>query len=178
MFPSFHPLLLHCAGNFAKHKSILWKLQLKSHHLPPLTGLYSTLNGIKYFIVTCTVIDTELWLCLDKNFMKCFIPDWFFNILQIHSVFSEVIHSVLLCTTKMKINWLFLTRPIFMSVLSSHHACAGGHKGKKAVPAKSVPVTQIALNTSLRAFFFWKARKVFWRLIHLFICLYGLVCVL
>lgn len=68
MFASFHPLLLHCAGNFAKHRSILWKLHLMSH-LPPLTGLYSTLNGIKYFIITSPVIDTELWLCLDKNFV-------------------------------------------------------------------------------------------------------------
>ncbi len=97
MFPSFHPLLLPGTGNFTLHKSILWELHLKSHHLPTLTGLYSTLNGIKYFIVTCTVIDTELWLCLDKNLIQCFMPDCLFNILQINSAFSDLLQCVPLC---------------------------------------------------------------------------------
>lgn len=94
MFPSFHPLLLPCAGNFPMHKSILREPHLKSHHLPTLTGPYSTLNGIKYFIVTCTVIDTEVWLCLDKNVIQCFMPDCLFNILRIHPIFSDLLHSL------------------------------------------------------------------------------------
>lgn len=185
MFPPFHPLLLHCAGNFAKHKSILWKLHLKSHHLPPLTGLYSTLNGNKYFIVTCTVIDTQLWLCLDKIFMKCLIPDWVFNILQIHSLFSEVAgETVCYCSlTATNRNWMFLTSPIFMSLLSSHADVFSTIYTLQRFCVKNVALAigthmQIAHNMPRWALVFQEARKVLWQCGHLFICLYGLDCVL
>lgn len=32
---------------------------------PNLSGLYSTLIGVKYFIATCAVIDSERWFCVD-----------------------------------------------------------------------------------------------------------------
>lgn len=62
MFLSFHPLLLPSTGNFLMHESIVCELQLKSHHLPLLKGLYSKLNVFKYFTITSAVTDNELWL--------------------------------------------------------------------------------------------------------------------
>lgn len=37
---------------------------------PNLSGLYSTLIGVKYFIATCAVIDSELWFCVDNIFFS------------------------------------------------------------------------------------------------------------
>lgn len=96
MFLSFYPLLLPCTGNILMHKTILWELHFESHHLPSLTGFYLTLSCIKYFIVSCTVIDTELWLCPRKILRQRFMPGWLFDILQFDSVFSDRLHFVVL----------------------------------------------------------------------------------
>lgn len=93
----FHPFIHYCYTApriFPLHKNILRELHLKSHHLAVLTGLYTTLNCIKYFIVTCTVIDTELWLCLDKSFIQCLMPGYLFSVVQIHSIYSDLFHCV------------------------------------------------------------------------------------
>lgn len=172
MFASFHPLLLHCAGNFAKRRGILWKLHLKSH-LPPLTGLYSTLNGIKYFIVTCPVIDTELWLCLDKN---CVLHTWM-NVqysADSFNLFSVVSQLLCLLQKKTEINWLFhiyvYVKLTSGSVLSTPYIIL--HVHQLVIINNSNAPFRVCFSKKSRSYF------LYWQCSHFFICLYGLVCLL
>lgn len=72
--------------------TLSWEF-LSSQITPNLSGLYSTLIGVKYFIGTCTVIDSELWFCVDNIFFFLHQP-LLVKVVYIRSVVYKVLPEV------------------------------------------------------------------------------------